>query len=217
MKQKTATVKQIQELDRAAIERVGIPSLALMENAGRCVAEEVLKVLKKKMKVCVICGLGNNAGDGFVAARYLINHGVKAKIWLIGRADQLKNDAKVNYMILKKMGYPITSAGAGREPPLRDIRDSDVVVDAVFGVGLNRKVGEPFRSFIEAINKHAKKTIAVDIPSGLDGTSGKIYGVCVRADRTVTFTFMKKGFLTNEGPRVTGKVVVVDIGIPKWL
>ena len=100
---------------------------------------------------------------------------------------------------------------------MQEIKKADVVVDAIFGVGLNRKIDEPIRSLIEAVNTHAKRIVAVDIPSGLDGTTGKIYGVCVKADTTVTFSFPKKGLGINEGPRNTGKVVVVDIGIPKKL
>jgi len=214
MRQKTVTVKQIQDLDKIAIEKYGVPSLALMENAGRSVAQEVIKRIKriKNPLVCIVCGLGNNAGDGFVAARHLINAGIKTKIVLIGKGSQLKHDAAVNYKILKKLKYPIKEAVA---VPLQDIVRADAIVDAIFGVGLSREILDPFRGVIEAINARSKKVIAVDIPSGLDGTTGKIYGACVRADVTVTFSFIKKGFLKGSGPKHTGKVVVVDIGIPK--
>lgn len=217
MKKKIVTVKQIQDLDRNAIERIGIPSLVLMENAGRSVAEEVLKTLKDKKKICVICGLGNNAGDGFVVARYLINAGKKVDIVLIGKGKNLKEDAFMNYSILKKLKYPIQEISGINKTVVQKIKAADAVVDAIFGVGLNRRVGAPFKSFIEAINAYAQKIISVDIPSGLDGTTGGTYGVCVRADKTITFTFMKKGFLLEQGPRMAGRVVVVDIGIPKCL
>ena len=100
---------------------------------------------------------------------------------------------------------------------LQDIRKADVIVDAIFGVGLNREVLNPFRNVIAIINKEGKKVISVDTPSGLDGTSGKIYGVCVKADVTITFTFFKKGFFKGQGPKHTGQVIVVDIGIPRKL
>lgn len=211
------TVRQIQNLDRIAIERYGIPSLALMESAGRAVAEEVKKFLrrKKRPRVCIICGVGNNAGDGFVAARHLLNAGIGTKVFLVGKARQLKHGAAVNYRILKRMKCPIIDCrGAKFCAPAGSIAQANVVVDAIFGVGLNREIVEPFRSVIETINRAAKYVIAVDIPSGLDGTTGAIYGVCVKADRTMTFSFPKKGFLKCHGPRQTGKVVVVDIGIP---
>lgn len=218
MQQKTVTAKQIQDLDRIAIGRYGVPSLALMENAGRAVAQEVLRRVRRvrRPRVCVVCGLGNNAGDGFVIARHLINAGVNTKIFLAGRGSKLKADAAINYKILKKLKYPIHEAGARRVMPLlrKEITRADAVVDAIFGVGLNREVGEPFRSVIETVNAHARRVVAVDVPSGLDATTGDIYGVCVRAAATVTFSFAKKGFFRRQGPKHAGKVIVVDIGIP---
>ena len=211
------TVKEILKLDRVAIEKFGIPSIVLMENAGREVTVEVIRQVKKvkKPRVCVICGLGNNAGDGFVIARHLANAGIPTKTFLVGKANQLKHDAAVNYRILKRMKCPIIDCrGTKFCAPTGSIAQADVVVDAIFGVGLNREIGEPFRSAIEVINRKAKHVVAVDIPSGLDGTTGAIYGVCVKADRTVTFSFPKKGFLKGHGPRQAGKVVVADIGIP---
>jgi len=215
---KPVTVRQIQNLDKIAIERYGIPSLVLMENAGRAVAEEVKKYLRKKERprVCVVCGSGNNGGDGFVVARHLVNAGILAKIFIVGKIQQLKYDAAINYQILQRMECPVVECrGTKFCAPTKDIARADVVVDAIFGVGLDRTIAEPFRSVIETINREAKYVVAIDIPSGLDGTNGKIYGVCVKADKTVTFSFPKKGFFKNHGPRQTGRVVTVDIGIPE--
>lgn len=219
MWKKTVTVKQIQDLDKFAIERIGIPSLVLMENAGRLIAQEIFKEIKrlKAPRVCIICGLGNNAGDGFVTARHLMDRGIKTSVFLIGKGNCLKRDAAVNYQILKRLKYSIKEIGARQSHLLKEIRKADVIVDAIFGVGLNREVLDPFRNVIAIINKEGKKIISVDTPSGLDSTSGKIYGVCVKADVTVTFTFFKKGFFKGQGPRHTGQVIVVDIGIPRKL
>lgn len=213
---KAVTVAQIQTIDKVAIKRYGAPSLVLMENAGRAVAEEVKKSLRgrKKPRVCIVCGVGNNGGDGFVIARHLIDAGIPTKTFLVGKASQLKCDAAVNYRILRKLKHPIKELGSKYPLPAKDICRADVVVDAIFGVGLNRKIVEPFRSVIETINREAKYVVAVDTPSGLDGTTGAIYGVCVKADKTVTFSFPKKGFFKKHGPRQTGKIIVVDIGIP---
>jgi NAD(P)H-hydrate epimerase len=213
---KSVTVKQIQALDKAAINGLGIPSLVLMENAGRSVAVEVLRLLKgkRRAKVCIVCGLGNNAGDGFVTGRHILNAGICPSIFLIGRGRDLKQDAAVNYRILKKLKYPVTEITSADGLLRRVLSTADVVIDAVFGVGLNREVEGPFRSVLEAINIHAKKVVSVDIPSGLDGTTGEMYGVCVKAHQTVTFSFAKRGFFKNEGPRHVGQVTVVDIGIP---
>jgi len=216
------TVKQVQRLDYLAIERVGIPSVVLMENAGRAVAAEALKLLKKKHRAraasaCVLCGLGNNAGDGFVAARHLRESGVDTCVYLIGSRQRLKKDAALNYSILRKLKHKISCAHRVDGTLRSDIARADIVIDALFGVGLNRNIHEPFFSIIKAVNKDAKKVFAVDVPSGLEGTNGKIYGVCVRADCTVTFSAPKQGFFRNDGPRYTGKIVVADIGIPKTL
>ncbi|MDP2653654.1 MAG: NAD(P)H-hydrate epimerase [Candidatus Omnitrophota bacterium] len=208
------TVAQIQELDRLAIERYRIPSLILMENAGRAVAVETMKSLRARRRVSVVCGAGNNAGDGFVAARHLLNAGVQTEIWLIGPPDRLKPDAAVNFRILKACGFPVLPFSGNPRAFENKIRRADVIVDAIFGVGLNREITGPFRSAIEAINAARKYVVSADIPSGLDGTTGQVYGVCVKARKTVTFSSPKKGFTLGQGPAFTGRVIVADIGIP---
>ena len=217
MRRKTVTVKQIQDLDRIAIGRYGVRSLVLMENAGRLVATEILRRIKKlrSPKVCILCGLGNNAGDGFVAARHLVNAGIKVKTYLIGRASRLKQDAQVNYRILRRLNVPVRDIHKTDARLRKDIAQAPIVIDAIFGVGLNRAITEPFYGIIETANRHANRIVAVDIPSGLDGTTGEIYGICIKADVTVTFSFVKRGFLKAQGPAHTGKVIVADIGIPK--
>jgi len=211
------SVKQIQKLDKLAIEKYGVPSIALMENAGRATAQVILQRLRKlrsaKNKVCVVCGVGNNAGDGFVVARHLNNAGVKIDILFIGIEKQFKRDARINYQILKKVKHEIQEGCPAF--PENYFSKFDFVVDAIFGVGLNRLIGEPFRSVIEIINQDAKRIVSIDVPSGLDGTTGEIYGTCIKADVTVTFSFAKQGMFKKMGPRHVGKVVVVDIGIPK--
>ncbi len=213
------SAKVIQDLDRLAIDHTGIPSLVLMENAGRAVAQEVMRQLKGKRKkpVSIVCGLGNNAGDGFVAARYLLNEGIEAKVFFIGKEQGLKNDAAVNASILKRLGYSIREIKKIDASFVQGIRQSAVIVDAIFGVGLNRWVEDPFRRVILVLNQEAKKIISVDVPSGLNSTTGEIYGVCVKAHTTVTFTLPKKGFYLKQGPYYVGKVRVVDIGIPRKL
>ena len=216
IEKKAVTVKYIQKLDDIAINKYGVPSIALMENAGKSVALETIKMLKSKKnaKVCIFCGQGNNAGDGFVAARHLANAEVNVKIFLIGKNSQLKNDAAVNCKILKKLKYPLSEIKSVNALVIEEIRKADVIVDAIFGVGLNREIKGVFRDCIDAINMNAAKILSVDISSGLDGTNGTIYGSCIKANKTVTFSFAKTGFLKNQGPKHAGKVVVVDIGIP---
>ena len=215
---KILTARQIQRLDQIAIHKIGIPSIALMVNAGRSVAQEVLRQFKKisQKRVSIVCGLGNNAGDGFVCARHLINQNIKTKIFVIGNPAQLKEDARTNYQILRNLGIAIHSIDSNRSSQILDddLKKFKIIVDAIFGVGLNRDIEDPFKSVIEKINSSKARVISVDVPSGLDATTGKIHGVCVRAKTTVTFSFLKKGFFINQGPRYVGKIVVEDIGIP---
>ena len=213
MKNRAVTAKQIQHLDQRAIKKLGIPSVVLMENAGRAVAQEILKDRAKK--VCIVCGIGNNGGDGFVIARHLSNAGIPTRIFLIGKANQLKLAAATNYQILKNCRYQIPEIASVTPTFKRTIAENEIIVDAIFGVGLNRGIREPYRNIIQTLNQSKKRIIAVDVPSGLDATTGKIHGVCVKAYKTVTFSFPKKGFFKNEGPLYIGKLVVVDIGIPK--
>ncbi len=211
-KTRALTAQEIQDIDRMAIEEYGVPSLILMENAGRLVAEEVRKAVRSKRskEISVVCGCGNNAGDGFAAARYLLNAGLPVKVFLVDPSAAFKHDPLIHFQILKKMGASFSAIENEKV-----FRDSSVIIDAVFGVGLNREIRDPFYSAIDRINRSKKKIIAVDIPSGLDATTGKTWGISVKADVTVTFSFAKKGFYVHEGPQQAGRIKVVDIGIPR--
>lgn len=218
MRQKSVSIHQIQKLDQIAIEQIGIPSAVLMENAGRKVANAIKQKLLhiKDPSVCVFCGLGNNGGDGFVVARHLLNSGIHTNIYIIGKAKHLTDDALVNYQILKRLKYTVIDQIGGKNTSyLDELKKSTVVVDAIFGVGLNRNVEEPFATVIQLINKYGRCVFSVDIPSGLNGDTGEVMGFCVKAHRTLTFSFAKKGFYTGFGPEHIGLVNIVDIGIPK--
>lgn len=213
---KAVTVKQVQRIDDLAINVYGVPSIVLMENAGLHVAVEVKKFLKKKKinKAVIVCGQGNNGGDGFVTARHLAEFGIKTKIYLVGQPQRLKNDSAINYQLLKRLKIKVQILNGLERTFRRRLDSAGVIVDAIFGVGLNRAMDDPYLGVIEAINQSRTKTIAVDTPSGLDCTTGKVYGGCVKAFKTVTFTFAKKGFFKNAGPNMVGQLIVADIGIP---
>ncbi len=219
MTRRVASVKQTQRLDQETIEKIGIPSCILMENAGSAVAREAVRMLsrKKTKRAVVVCGVGNNAGDGFVAARHLIDNGIPTNVFCLGRPGTLKEDAARNYSILRKLRCPPVIKKRLDKEMAGALEVADVIIDAVFGVGLNRPVEEPFLSVIEAMNASRKKIIAVDVPSGLDADTGRTYGSCVKAFVTVTFCLIKRGFLKGEGPRCVGRLVTADIGIPKRL
>lgn len=219
MKKISVSTTQMQELDRFAIDQVGISSLALMETAGRHVAEAIIARVegKAQARVVIACGMGNNAGDGFVAARHLLNQDLDLQVVCLGGIQQLKADAALNYAILEKCGVNIEIVNLSTVSFIDDLKNADVVCDALFGVGLNRNIGEPYISVVNLINQHARYVISVDVPSGLDATSGEIYGSCIKADVTVTFSYPKVGFLKAMGPQLVGEVNVVDIGIPQSL
>lgn len=207
----------IQKLDDIAINRLGIPSLYLMENAGRMSADKIVKYAKRsgKSKVCVVCGMGNNAGDGFVIARYLFNAGLAVEILHCGTLQHLKKDAHFNYDTCRKLKIKIHTFKAMTPLVERHIAASQIIVDALFGVGLNREIKSPYKELIEYINSLANYVFSVDVPSGIDATTGSIYGVAVRANRTITFTCAKTGLIKGDGKDCAGRVTVVGIGIPK--
>lgn len=221
--EKSLTREQMRELDRKAIEEYKIPGIILMENAGRNVAEEVIKMIDnpQKTKVAVLCGKGNNGGDGFVAARHLHNRRIPVDVFLITKvSDILKDgDAGTNLQILLTMKVPIKELpGITHVDTIsRGLVDYDILVDALFGTGLSGEVREPFKTLIYGINSLSKTIVSVDIPSGLDCNTGNILGTAVKATKTVTFAASKKGFSLGSGPECAGDVVVTDISIPREL
>lgn len=210
-------VSQLQRLEKYAIETVGIPSVVLMDNAGRAVAQSVARSLKgkKRPRVVVICGTGNNGGDGFVSARYLWAAGMNVKVLVPGSMKDLKHDPRIFYGILNRLKISIVHPKSTDADVLRIVKTSDVIVDALFGIGLNRPLTGLYEKFVTIMNQNPGRIWSVDIPSGLNATTGEVLGACVKATRTVTFTRPKKGFFMNEGPKHTGCLEIVDIGIPK--
>lgn len=217
------TPEAMRRLDALAQEKYGIPALVLMENAGSAVARAALKMLRRsrQKKVICICGGGNNGGDGFVAARHLINQGAATMVFLVGKTlPDLEGEAALNALILKKMGVRVLSL-SGSPRRLEDFKNflahASLVIDAVFGIGFHGEVGPPVADIFEAVRRSGKRVLSVDVPSGLDARRGKAAGVCIKADATVTFALPKTGFFKNDGPRYVGKLIVADISIPKTL
>ena len=212
------TREEMRRLDREAQEKFGISSLVLMENAGRAVFEAARSMLacKKEKKVLCVCGKGNNGGDGFVAARHLINNGFETEIFLTGDPKNLKGDAKINYDILGKMQARLESLRKERDFDnlSESLSRSHLVIDALLGTGISGEVKEPLAKVITLMNRSKKPILAVDTPSGLDTTEGKARGRCIKAAKTVTFAFPKTGFIKNDGPDKIGELIVADISLP---
>jgi NAD(P)H-hydrate epimerase len=211
----------VRELDRRAIEEHGIPSIVLMENAGRACAEEASRLLGgSRGPVLVLCGPGNNGGDGLVIARTLWNRGVEVKAVFVGPVDGLEQgsaDFATNLRLWSGLGRTLEVVSSPREAEELGPRlaRAALVVDALFGTGLARELGEPWRSAIRRVNAARRPVLAVDLPSGLDADSGAVLGEAVRATLTVTFVARKPGFLRGHGPELCGRVVVAEIGIPR--
>lgn len=205
---------EMREIDRTAIEDFGIPSLTLMDRAGRAVAEAAAALAAPNGRVLVVVGGGNNGGDGYVAARLLRGAGRDARVLALVPAPRLSVDARAVREQAERAGVPIDEAGELGE---LDAGVGDVVVDAIFGTGLGRPPEGPFAAAIgaiEAARVAGARVLAVDVPSGLSADTGRPLGPCVRADRTVTFAFTKRGLVLHPGPEWAGDVAVADIGIP---
>jgi len=207
---KTISVKEALAFDQMAQEKLGLSSLILMENAGRSVAEEALKIPARK--ILIVCGVGNNGGDGFVVARHLLNAGKEVKVSIVGNLEKLKPDPKSNLKVLENLGVKWKPA-----TERRGFQEADLIIDAIFGIGLNADVKEPYALIINEINQAKKPVLSVDVPSGLDADTGKVLGIAVKAHTTVTFVAPKQGFCLLDGPEYCGNVIVRNIGVDPQL
>jgi NAD(P)H-hydrate epimerase len=201
-------------IDRAAIEGLGVPSLTLMERAGRAVADAALALAGPRGRVLVVAGAGNNGGDGYVAARLVRGAGREARVLALVPAAGLSPDARAVRDAAERAGVAVEDRA--ELPPL-EAGVGDVVVDALLGTGLSRAPDGPFARAIARVEEArvaGARVLAVDVPSGLSADTGRPLGPCVRADRTVTFAFQKRGLVLHPGPSFAGEVTVADIGIP---
>ncbi len=214
---KASTVAQMRDLDRSAVEKFGIPNDLLMENAGQAVYFVILKEFGvKNKKFVVFCGGGNNGGDGLVVARKIHSSGGEVKIFLLGDETKFKGATGRNFEIVSKM--PIEISKVGSIDAIKSVvHHSDAVVDAIFGTGLAREVAGIYEDVIQLINESKKIVFSVDIPSGINGDTGEVMGVGVKAAYTITFGLPKIGNMLYPGYEYCGKLYVSHISFPPSL
>ncbi len=213
--QPVVTAEEMRALDRATIEDVGLPALTLMETAGRAVAAAVMRALQRQGHVAVVCGPGNNGGDGFVVARVLRDQGVDAVAYLAVPRAEIKGDAAAHLAILERAGGVVRVIADPRALAelAGAITGAEVCVDALLGIGPVRPIVGHLAQVVGAINR-SRHRIAVDVPSGLDSDTGRVGGAVVDADRTVTMTAHKIAHVSAPGFSHCGDIEVADIGIP---
>ncbi len=200
------TTSEAGEADRLAAQ-AGVPTLELMEHAGKAVADAAADMVwGPDRRVAVLCGPGNNGGDGFVAARYLRERGFDVRVFLLGEKSSLKGDAAE---MARRWPLPIRAASPDA------LQSMHLVIDALFGAGLSRPLEGQAAELVTAVNASGLPVLAVDVPSGLDGTSGEVRGVAIEARRTVTFFRKKPGHVLMPGRQLCGEIIVADIGIPE--
>ena len=213
------TSKEMQALDRMAMDEFCIPSIVLMENAGRGVAELILEDFKDRLSsgVVIIAGPGNNGGDGFVIARRLDEIGVKVKVLTLCETEKFSGDAAVNYRIVRAVGVPVKEChnADALNAERRSLDSAGVIVDAIFGTGLNRGLSGVFAEAVELANASSAPVVSVDMPSGLSGDTGYPLGPVIKAEMTVTMALPKLGQVIYPGINYTGRLKVIDIGVPR--
>ncbi len=208
----------MREIDTRATEQLGIPSLVLMENAGACVVEEIeRRFTDALLKVTVICGPGNNGGDGMVISRHLSDRGHEVVTCLAAPRSSYKKDAKIQLKTISNLKLPVINVpkSGNLEIHRKRISESGIVVDALFGTGMEREVSGIYAELVEMINEAAGTVFSVDIPSGLNCLTGFPMGTAVMADVTVSLAYPKLGLVLFPGADYAGEVVVGDIGIPE--
>ena len=212
----------VREWDRLAIEEYGIPGIVLMENAGAGAAAIISKLNRDDPHsyappFIILCGPGNNGGDGYVVARHLFNSGFPVEVYLSFEpgVQHESSDAGINLSTIRKMGIPIETPGPVELDRILQQKGTCTIIDGLLGTGLSRPLEDPYLAWVDAIAASGQAVIALDIPSGLDAGSGEILGSCAAADHTITFAAAKTGLCQGRGPDFTGRLHVVKIGIPQ--
>jgi NAD(P)H-hydrate epimerase len=207
------TAAEMRDTESRAIEGLGLPAAVLMERAGMAAAGEIARRFPGAQAATILCGAGNNGGDGFVVARHLHSAGWAVEVFLTGVAGKLKDDAKVNFQVARNLGVPVHERVAPARLK-RGVRRADVVVDALLGTGFSGTPRPGAAALIDAIDAAGGAVASLDVPSGIDSSTGQVGGEAVNADLTISFHGAKVGLKVSPGRRYAGHLAVVPIGIP---
>ncbi len=215
------SVEQVRAIDKLAINKLGMCGLVLMENAGARVAYDIDAMSTSERIATILCGTGNNGGDGMVIARHLDALGWDVRVWLIGERRSLTIDCRTNLSILErsewKIGWVDAENHQGIQSIVNDMNASRVVVDAMLGTGSKGKLRNPISDVVRVANAARCTRVAVDQPTGLDAQTGQVFDPCFHATTTYTFVAKKPGLLSAEAVCVVGDLKVISIGIPRSL
>lgn len=210
------TSKNVKDIDKYCIENLGIPEIVLMENAA-------LKVVKNidenRKKIIIICGTGNNGGDGLAAGRHLLCNNKNVQFFIVGSKDKMSNACKTHFNILTNLNIPMNFIENNFNILnfKNALQTCDLIIDSLFGIGLSREVSGIYKEIIQIINNTSKYILAVDVPSGLNANTGKIQGCCIKANKTVTFINKKQGFNCIQAKQYLGEIIVEQISVPKFV
>lgn len=211
------TVDDCKQFHEWATEVLGIPSIILMENAGRSVADEIYeRYFKNKSlfnSITFFCGVGNNGGDGLVAARHLFIKGINVKVYIVGGVSQFSIDTELNFRILRKLGVNAFPLLSEKDLSKVKILDNTLVVDAIFGTGINRDIIGFERKVIDKINKSKKDVVSIDVPSGFNIDDGNDWGCAIKSKLTISILTSKKAFDFEKSKDVCGEIKIVSIGV----
>jgi len=212
------SIEQMREVDRLMVDEIGVSILMMMENASRNIAILSRKLLGGSIKnkhIVVLCGKGNNGGDGLGAARHLINFGGMVTCILSGRKENLGENARVQFNVLKNIDASIIEFSDQEEQIIQEkINNSDLVIDTLLGYNLKGNPKEPIATLINLSNSSGREVLAVDIPSGLDGNTGQPHAPAIKAKTTITLALPKVGLLTDLAREYVGELYVADLSVP---
>lgn len=209
------SVEAAKKVDYRTINEIGIPSLVLMENVAQKIYDNIVH---KGIKYVLFCGTGNNGADGLAVARKLIIEGKEVKVYIVSDITKGTTEFKRNYEILINLKATIYEMKSfNKKQVVQDLQEADIVVDSIFGVGLNREIKGEIFEVIDLINSYSSYIVSIDVPSGLECNKGKACGIAIKANDTFTIEVLKKGFFKSRAKEFTGQVTIINIGVPPYI